>query len=43
MLPGNGPYYGGSFEFGNNEQHCYPGDIPKGVPMLTHFVRALAD
>jgi hypothetical protein len=42
-LPGKGPYYGGSFEFGNNEPHCYTGNIPEGVPMLTHFVRVFAE
>jgi len=42
-LPGKGPYYDGTFEFGNNEPHCYTGEIPKGVPMLTHFVRLFGD
>jgi len=42
-LPGKGPYYGGSFDFGNNEPHCYTGVIPEGVPMLTHFVRVFAE
>jgi hypothetical protein len=42
-LPGKGPYYGGSFEFGNNQPHCYAGEIPNGVPMMTHFVRVFAD
>jgi Putative esterase len=42
-LPGKGPYYGGSFEFGNNEPHCYPGKIPEGVPFMTHFVRMFAE
>jgi hypothetical protein len=42
-LPGNGPYYAGSFEFGNNKPHCYAGDIPEGVPMLTYFVRVFAE
>ena len=28
-LPGKGPYYGGTFEFGNNQPHCYPGKIPR--------------
>ena len=42
-LPGKGPYYGGSFEFGNNRPHCYVGEIPEGVPMMTHFVRLFAD
>ena len=42
-LPGKGPYYGGSFEFGNNEPHCYPGKIPEGTPLMTYFVRTFAD
>jgi len=41
--PGKGPYYGGSFEFGNNEPHCYMGKIPEGVPMMTYFVRTFAE
>jgi hypothetical protein len=41
-LPGKGPYYGGSFDFGNNEPHCYPGKIPDGVPMMTHFVKVFS-
>jgi hypothetical protein len=41
--PDKGPYYAGSFEFGNNEPHCYVGKIPEGVPMLTYYVRAFAD
>jgi hypothetical protein len=42
-LPGKGPYYGGSFEFGNNEPHCYTGKIPEGVPFMTYFVRVFAE
>jgi hypothetical protein len=42
-LPGKGPYYGGSLEFGNNEPHCYAGKIPEGVPFLTYFVRVFAE
>jgi hypothetical protein len=42
-LTGKGPYYGGSFEFGNNEPHCYPGKIPEGVPLMTYFVRVFGD
>ena len=42
-LPGKGPYYGGSFEFGNNEPHCYPGKIPEGVPMLTYYTRVFGE
>ncbi len=41
--PGKGPYYAGSFDFGNNEPHCYVGKIPEGVPFLSYFVRIFAD
>ena len=37
-LPGKGPYYGGSFEFGNNEPHCYIGGVPKGMPLLSYYL-----
>jgi hypothetical protein len=42
-LPGKNPYYAGTFEFGNNEPHCYAGKIPEGVPMLTYHVRVFSD
>jgi enterochelin esterase-like enzyme len=42
-LPGKGPYYAGSFDYGNNKPHCYAGDIPDGVPMLSYFVKVFAD
>jgi hypothetical protein len=42
-LPGKGPYYGGSFEFGNNEPHCYVGKIPDGVPFMTYFVKTFGE
>jgi enterochelin esterase-like enzyme len=42
-LPGKGPYYAGSFDFGNNQPHCYTGTIPQGVPRMTHFVRTFAE
>ena len=41
-LPGKGPYDGGSFEFGNNEPHCYEGDIPSGRPIFTHYLPIFA-
>ena len=37
-LPGKGPYYAGTFEFGNNEPHCYVGKVPEGVPMFTYYL-----
>ncbi len=42
-LPGKGPYYGGSFEFGNNEPHCYVGKIPEGVSMFAFYLPIFAE
>ena len=41
-LPGKGPYYGGSFDFGNNQPHCYVGDIPEGTPWLSYYLPVFA-
>jgi hypothetical protein len=41
-LPGKGPYYAGSFDFGIDKPHCYLGDIPQGVPMLPTTSASLA-
>ncbi len=38
--PGRGPYYGGSVEYGNNQPHCYVGDL--GPNRLTVEERYLA-
>lgn len=42
-LPGAGPYYAGSFDFGNNEPHCYVGQVPKGVPTLSYYIPMFAE
>ena len=42
-LPGKGPYYGGSFEFGNNEPHCYVGKIPDETNLLSHYLPVFAE
>jgi hypothetical protein len=42
-LPGKGPYYGGSFDFGNNEPHCYAGKIPDGVSMFAFYLPKFAE
>ncbi|MCW5980724.1 MAG: hypothetical protein KIT09_21770 [Bryobacteraceae bacterium] len=42
-FPDKGPYYGGQFVFGNNEPHCYLGDIPSGVPILTYYLPIFAE
>jgi hypothetical protein len=48
-LPGKGPFYGGSVEYGNNEPHCWAGNIPAGealevyyVPVFTEYMRKMA-
>lgn len=41
-LPGKGPYYGGSIEYGDNEPHCYAGKIPPGQDPLMHFLPIFA-
>jgi hypothetical protein len=48
-MPGEGPYYGGSVEYGNNEPHCYPGKIPAGqtlhmyyLPIFANYMRKIA-
>ena len=42
-LPGKGPYYGGSFVFGDNEPHCYVGKIPEETNILSHYLPVFAD
>jgi hypothetical protein len=42
-LPGKGPYYGGSFEFGNNEPHCYAGKMPPGMSIFSFYLPIFAD
>jgi enterochelin esterase-like enzyme len=41
--PGKGPYYAGSFEFGDNQPHCYSGKIPDGVPFMSQFIRTFGE
>lgn len=48
-MPGEGPYYGGNVEYGNNEPHCYPGKIPAGqtlqmyyLPIFANYMRKIA-
>ena len=48
-MPGQGPYYGGSVEYGNNEPHCYAGKIPAGqtldmyyLPIFANYMRKIA-
>ncbi len=42
-LPGKGPYYGGSFEFGDNEPHCWPGKIAPGETLEMHYLPIFAE
>ena len=42
-LPGHGPYYGGSVEYGNNEPHCWPGKIPPGQTLETYYLPIFAE
>jgi hypothetical protein len=41
--PGRGPYYGGSFEYGDGQGHCYSGDpsVPARIGYLTVYQRHL--
>jgi hypothetical protein len=48
-MPGEGPYYGGSVDYGNNEPHCYTGKIPAGqtlemyyLPIFANYMRKIA-
>ena len=40
--PGHGPYWGGSFEYGDNEPHCYVGRIPSGQTLEMHYLPIFA-
>ena len=42
-LPGKGPYYGGSFLYGNNEPHCWAGNIPAGQSIEMYYLPIFAD
>jgi hypothetical protein len=40
--PGKGPYWGGTFEYGDNEPHCYVGKIPPGQTLEMHYLPLFA-
>lgn len=42
-LPTKSPYYGGSFEYGDNEPHCWTGKIPEGQALETHYLPVFAE
>lgn len=48
-LPMKGPYYGGSFVYGNDQPHCWPGPVPEGqtlemyyLPIFARHIRQMA-
>lgn len=41
-LPGKGPYYGGSFQYGNNKPHCWAVDIPEGQTIEMYYLPIFA-
>jgi hypothetical protein len=41
-LPGEGPYYGGNVEYGNNEPHCYVGKIPQDQTLEMYYLPLFA-
>jgi hypothetical protein len=42
-LPTKGPYYGGSFQYGDNEPHCWAGKIPNGQALETYYLPIFAE
>jgi hypothetical protein len=42
-LPGKGPYYGGTFEYGPDEPHCYAGKLMPGETFEGHYLPIFAD
>ena len=42
-LPGQSPYYAGTIEYGDNQPHCYAGDIPSGASAEEHYLPKFAD
>ena len=40
--PGKGPYYGGSIEYGNNEPHCWVGELAPGENVEMHYMPIFA-
>jgi hypothetical protein len=41
--PGKGPYYGGSFQYGQGEPHCYVGEIPEGQNLEMFYMPIFAE
>jgi hypothetical protein len=42
-LPGRGPYYGGTFEYGPDQPHCWSGNIPAGQTQVMHYLPIFAE
>ncbi len=44
-LPGRGPYYGGSIEYGDGYGHCYSGGAPASADALrgTYYQRLMPE
>lgn len=42
-LPGKGPYYGGTFTYGAEKPHCWPGEIPAGLTVESYYLGVFAD
>lgn len=42
-LPGKGPYFGGSFEYGDNEPHCWAGKVPPDRTVEMHYLPIFAE
>ncbi|HYZ84914.1 MAG TPA: hypothetical protein VE621_10940 [Bryobacteraceae bacterium] len=42
-LPRKGPYYGGTFDYGNNEPHCWTGSIPAGQSRESFYLPVFAE
>lgn len=41
--PGLGPYYGGSIEYGDNQPHCYVGELAPGENTEMHYLPVFAE
>jgi hypothetical protein len=42
-LPMKGPYYGGSFVYGNDQPHCWTGAVPEGQTTEQYYLPVFAD
>ena len=42
-MPMKGPYYGGSFTYGEGKPHCWAGDIPPGQTYTGHYLPIFAE